>query len=1312
MSKAVLPDREALKDVKKHLKADDITVKELFEACEKIDIKPDEAIAWMNQAIGDAEFNPKRKHIHKRFRRLAVRRPLKQDDSKQKPKIDTTLKEQCNFIKKTNDGAHVCRNMCIRHPKDRSRMLKTCGYHTSICFLDHVDGPRDIEALNEHGLCLAHFVAKEHKRPPKVTDRVNAPGVEFVLRKPNRRPGHCLAPHEFEDDDDIKPSDSELIPTEPLYTLPWYLQVLPFSKRYVIRLKRHGDDAATVIQSIVRMRQTHGLLSRLRKMREYEKREKAARIIQPIMRGTITRIWIATIKKKMKLASIDLQRTARGFMARKRVRRLKAAIAIQRIVRGHIIRKELAIKNIRIGIRSKRIKAAWAAALIARMVKGFLARRAYRLQQEQIAKELAAAITIQNFSKRIAARKRFLALLAWRRREINSALLLQRFFRGWAARKRFWEFIHTALSAVRVIQPIVRGFLGRLRASEERAEIQKAWDFLGPVDRSLIESMLPRNRIYIVPEHLKPRRPRRKSAPPEVKAVFDFNLPHKIWSIEPFYKVDVERRGFLKRKLFLRVLQNDFPCSLSKPAVEKIAHLFEIVGKGNIDYKSFLMFARQQNEPCYDHRMYACPFCATHGECENCSCISYKPNARGEATPQPLCRCGHNLHTHIVRPFNSVLAKTKQNLDYGSMFHLKSALNRSVKVSSKYGAESVKGINLLPTTATLDGTLPGTNVQLTAVSPSKARATTKKLTKLSEKVSKILHQQALDDLSAEYINTSPPPRPDYSLQCLLGDDDMPFIMQGKLMSTRNKPELYVTLMLYFGNPSFDPNHDRKHAVDVIFRYCVFLEQYWQRLVRDIKDGTIDPSVGVDEGFRKMLQASLAPNPRMSQRLERILKKLGFHKRTSKAITKAVSSKKGGKSKRQQKIEDEEESSELSSSSEDDEPFHSLRNDFSLPKLSRKAFSAKTLKLTPGPNDELDSQNGFGRKAINITVKSPSHTVSTSTPPSKRSPASQRNSTNRRRRMSSPIQQSKILGLPLPLLTSPTSRSGTSPSHSPAKGKFKIQKSCMAGELKLYFQGMPTMVPPERAPTRCQIPACSKHLAFPTVACHACRQLANHFPVIPCAMFGTVKVTLPTGTAFTIRAGSKAVAIKMVKNNRMITGYPLCICKDAKGVGWVGCAVLIGKREARKLRIRRRLHRKELLASEEGIWIRLESFTGTAMVLDCQAEEFKRREGLDESIRFCSGIVSDALGDLTSESVFSGSATTSSTYTPRSSTRRSTRSSSRYSYGYNRYSTASRSSFRQSTSTFTRSSESSLRGSKSNQSYSLSTFSEVSASPQA
>ncbi|TYZ57963.1 hypothetical protein PybrP1_008418 [[Pythium] brassicae (nom. inval.)] len=249
------------------------------------------------------------------------------------------------------------------------------------------------------------------------------------------------------------------------------------TRKYARAYYRVMTCAALIVQSVYR---SH--VSREATKARRRRMAAAARDIQRAYQGHLARKFVRWVRR-LESSALLVERVARGFMARRRVKRIRAArykravlvpsvVRIQRVYRGHRARVLVGAKR---ALREKLEVLHPAAVRIERMLRGYLARRlASRFREAN-----AAARRLQQFWRAVRYRKRWVNLMELRRRDrlasklgaIGRGFVARKFFRREKRKQHLRRVVQPAAAA---IQRIFRGYVARKRTEELRDTTEAA----------------------------------------------------------------------------------------------------------------------------------------------------------------------------------------------------------------------------------------------------------------------------------------------------------------------------------------------------------------------------------------------------------------------------------------------------------------------------------------------------------------------------------------------------------------------------------------------------------------------------------------------------------------------------------------------------------------------------------------------------------------------------------------------------------------------------------------------------------------------
>lgn len=249
------------------------------------------------------------------------------------------------------------------------------------------------------------------------------------------------------------------------------------ARQFARAYRQAATCAVLLIQSLYR-----GHVSRESTKRLRERMQAAAGTIQRVYRGSVARKYVRWVRQK-KSSAIVLERVVRGFMARRRVARMRraaykrqvvvpACIQIQRVWRGLLARRIASEKR---RIREQFLVIYPAASRLGRIIRGYLARRlALKYRRAN-----AAARVIQTHWRSYRYYRKWMLVMEIRRQHrmaskigaLGRGYVARKFFKR-EKRKRFVQFV--LQPAARNIQRVFRGYMVRRRHEDLRDQVEAA----------------------------------------------------------------------------------------------------------------------------------------------------------------------------------------------------------------------------------------------------------------------------------------------------------------------------------------------------------------------------------------------------------------------------------------------------------------------------------------------------------------------------------------------------------------------------------------------------------------------------------------------------------------------------------------------------------------------------------------------------------------------------------------------------------------------------------------------------------------------
>lgn len=80
---------------------------------------------------------------------------------------------------------------------------------------------------------------------------------------------------------------------------------------------------------------------------------------------------------------------------------------------------------------------------------------------------------------------------------------------------------------------------------------------------------------------------------------------------------------------------------------------------------------------------------------------------------------------------------------------------------------------------------------------------------------------------------------------------------------------------------YDLLADERRCVKFLFDHHSFIDQHWEKLVKDVRYGTLSPHLNLDPQQRSLLEQSLAPSAQRADTLQRLFSRLGYVRRASR-----------------------------------------------------------------------------------------------------------------------------------------------------------------------------------------------------------------------------------------------------------------------------------------------------------------------------------------------------------------------------------------------------------------------------------------------
>jgi len=105
---------------------------------------------------------------------------------------------------------------------------------------------------------------------------------------------------------------------------------------------------------------------------------------------------------------------------------------------------------------------------------------------------------------------------------------------------------------------------------------------------------------------------------------------------------------------------------------------------------------------------------------------------------------------------------------------------------------------------------------------------------------------------------------------------VPIVRNGHFERTTDVVREYLRQLLVLGDPRV--HGDRKQFTQHVYDSFVFLDFHWEKLLKDLYNGTLTPGVAVSTNVRQAYLEVVKPRPKESLQVEKWLRELGFHRR--------------------------------------------------------------------------------------------------------------------------------------------------------------------------------------------------------------------------------------------------------------------------------------------------------------------------------------------------------------------------------------------------------------------------------------------------
>ena len=635
--------------------------------------------------------------------------------------------EKSIVIKEADDGRPICR-WTKRHPKTKDRwrchckvikhpMTKSlqteCGWHQSTCIGFHMSKSPMLAIPNELGLCPAHYAAKKGSAPKNYGDDWwNLPVVKAPPKKARIVPRkNKLAPPGLPPGFKFNGAATDYVHTNvtmndrPLTLRERLVERIKATSaarkyaatrkilKYKIQRIQKGKQAAISIQRVFRGFVRRDDIDLIRDHARYLKRRNAVVRLQAWVRFMQGSLMAYKWLEERRQAAANINRVARGMLARRFAVRLMATRLMQRVARGFLGRLRSGSQRTVQFLRDQYMDRQWATEKLLHVVRGWLKRRHDPGPMSRDASfDEPSALHIQRVWRGMLGRRKAAKQLEWIRKYHFVINWVQRHWRGVQTRMAFGEVFIPLKEAAIFVQRFWRGYKGRVATAVERIVVEEGWKWLDPaLPRDVLVRFMPRFTYGRGSAEIAPRRPyshllqkntnrdtveylqqciddaanrnlvknkgddyklltRQQQKDAALKRI----AAKRRWPRKPFAAYDIDNMGSISRREFRKALAK---CGhfLSTQQTWTLMNRFDIAQNGLVDYVSFLEYVRAQDRPCTKHRIFGCADCVMYKGCMRDICACHKYHApmqtgNGVYMKALICECGHYMTQHRLVP--------------------------------------------------------------------------------------------------------------------------------------------------------------------------------------------------------------------------------------------------------------------------------------------------------------------------------------------------------------------------------------------------------------------------------------------------------------------------------------------------------------------------------------------------------------------------------------------------------------------------------------------------------------------------------------
>ena len=611
------------------------------------------------------------------------------------PRAQLTETSICSWVPNrevSRERGLTCINVVHRNPETRA-LCPTCAWHVPKCIhpshlKDTDDRPSRILVKNEHGLCIAHHVAK-FKKPPDETEfpypgmvpKHQAVEVKGVAK-------HWAAP--------------KAEPAPKLSHRPVFVPRRAMNKQkscahrwscprcrasVVLFFKKQGGmtrKPAILIQKMVRGHLARCELKRRKEVRRAAFRALAAVYIQAVGRGYMARGRTQVIVQAQEKSTGSVNFLLLRWIGRYRRKKHKANKVMSRMTIRLLAKIKAKMTHMINEARSHVEKSEQGSDILTRVGRGYLGRCKMRARKRELVQQFHAAQQIQKIIRGHLCQIEVAELVEVTQGNFDAVAYIQRLWRKRMALRTTGAWMKEARIRIKDIQRMARGFVGRCRARHERDIVEEAWEWINPSqDRSVFDFFLIKTQYTAVKEESvfenlgsgassmdamvlamakkkEAEAAKKAEGPADDDSAVSAALHKKNrgwrfdWSQMRFFReYDPDEIGTMTKQYFILALRKFFRNNnsvLSQREIDSMVIEFDADKTGQIDYVTFMSFAAKQRFPCQKHRRFVCIDCVDFGICFRLGCHCHEFTAKGGRGAGLMCTCTHSKMSHEMQP--------------------------------------------------------------------------------------------------------------------------------------------------------------------------------------------------------------------------------------------------------------------------------------------------------------------------------------------------------------------------------------------------------------------------------------------------------------------------------------------------------------------------------------------------------------------------------------------------------------------------------------------------------------------------------------